>query len=125
MGRTKLKAKHLPLTSSKVAPAGNDSDPSPVQRKRGRPRKFPKEEPATEEHKVEAANTDHIQTSLFEAGKKRGRANKLDESAELSADKNGVANGGSIDEPAKPQAVKREGSRRKGEPRRAAGVDGK
>ncbi|KAJ7278081.1 hypothetical protein O6H91_10G042200 [Diphasiastrum complanatum] len=121
MGRTKLKEKKLPFASSKVVPAGNDTDSAPVQRKRGRPRKVPKEEPGTEEYKPDAVNNEKEQTSLFEEGKKRGRTKKTDESAE----KNGVANGGGSEEPAKPQAVKREGSRRKGEPRRAAGVAGK
>ncbi|KAL3702227.1 hypothetical protein R1sor_020249 [Riccia sorocarpa] len=135
MGRAKVLTKKLPIVSSKEVLESAVLNPVPVQRKRGRPRKvitteeLPVEEKKKNINKAAAAEDETTVSQLtsesVDAGKKRSkRPKKLGESADSTK---GLpdTNGGGLkfsDEPAKPQIVKREGSRRKSEPRRAAGA---
>ncbi|BBM98056.1 hypothetical protein MPTK1_1g10470 [Marchantia polymorpha subsp. ruderalis] len=119
MGRAKVLTKKLPVATPKEVLESTASNPVPVQRKRGRPRKVAKEELPVEEKKVEEETVQL--TESVDAGKKRKRPKKLGESTESGPETNGGAMK-FVEEPAKPQIVKREGSRRKSEPRRAAGA---
>ncbi|KAL2649771.1 hypothetical protein R1flu_017899 [Riccia fluitans] len=125
MGRAKVLTKKLPIAVAKEVLESAVLNPVPVQRKRGRPRKvITKEEllPAEEKNKgAEEETVSQLTTESVDAGKKRKRPKKLGESTDSGAETNGGALKFS-DEPAKPQIVRREGSRRKSEPRRAAGL---
>lgn len=128
MGRAKVVYKKVangrPAESKEVA-ASSASSPAPVPKKRGRPRKIPKEEvpvAVVEEKKPDVLSNDISQLSVSDSGKKRSRTMNGDDSSEVRTDKNDENKRDHSDEPIKPVITRRQGSRRKSEPRRAAGA---
>lgn len=124
MGRAKVVYKKFPAGSAetKKVAASSASSPAPIQKKRGRPRKIIKEELPSEDKKPDTLSNDISQQSASDTGKKRSRTKKVDESAELRTEKSEETSREHSDEPAKPTFTRRQGSRRKSEPRRAAGA---
>ena len=128
MGRAKVVYKKVtngrPAESKEIA-ASSASSPAPAPKKRGRPRKIPKEEvpaPVIEEKKPDVLSNDISQLSVSDSGKKRSRTMNGDDSSEVRIDKNDENKRELSDEPIKPVITRRQGSRRKSEPRRAAGA---
>lgn len=129
MGRGRGKGKKLTAVSSHEDPGSGGEDFIPAYRRRGRPQKGAKDELEDEEvEKMEeeedikpvTANKDSKAQAGTESGKKRKRHAQITESLDLAADKNGVPGRSTLDEPTKPIALIRNGSRRKSKPRRAA-----
>lgn len=109
--------KKLPVVAPKDAVESSESNHVPVQRKRGRPRKVVKEELPAEENKLEEAKP--LAVESLDTGKKRKRPKIFVEQIESGP----TSKGGLGEEEALNLKVgRREGSRRKSEPRRAAGA---
>eukprot|EP01018_Ginkgo_biloba_P033182 Gb_09559 [translate_table: standard] len=129
MGRGRGKGKKLTAVSSHDDPGSGAEDSIPAYRRRGRPQKGVKDEldeeeveKIEEEEEIKPMNMtkdNKIQTGT-ENGKKRKRHAQITDGLDLGAEKNGVGNRSSMDEPTKPNAFRRNGSRRKSKPRRAA-----
>lgn len=131
MGRAKVVYKKVangrPAESKDVVAASSASSPVPVPKKRGRPRKIPKEEvpvsvAVVEEKKPDVLSNDISQLSVSDSGKKRSRTMNGDDSSEVRTEKNDENKRDHSEEPIKPVITRRQGSRRKSEPRRAAGA---
>jgi hypothetical protein len=126
MGRAKVVYKKStagrPADSSREVAASSESSPAaPVPKKRGRPRKIIKEETPVEDKKPEVLSNDVSQQSVSDTGKKRGRSTMNGDDSSERTEKI-EENRDHSDEPVKPVITRRQGSRRKSEPRRAAGA---
>ncbi|CAM6105467.1 unnamed protein product [Calypogeia fissa] len=115
MGRAKVMTKKLPVAVAKDTVESIESNHVPVQRKRGRPRKVDKEEILAEK-KIEERKALPIESADLQ--KKRKKPKTALELTDSGAD----SKGGESEEELKPKVGKRESSRRKSEPRRAAGA---
>lgn len=108
--------KKLPLVASKDAVESSESTHVPVQRKRGRPRKVVKEELPAEENKPEETKTQLVES--LDSGKRKRPKISAEQTDSGPASKGGLTE----EESLKLKVGRREGSRRKSEPRRAAGA---
>lgn len=113
MGKTKKK---VPATVVTEASASNTGDDPPPKRKRGRPRKVTKEAVKPEE---QDAHVDSKKLKAFSEDATEGT--QTESSPAISEKTHGDVKASADFEPPKPKpAIRREGSRRKSEPRRAA-----
>lgn len=134
MGRGRGKGKKLTAVSKHEEPGsgGEDSIPPSAYRRRGRPlvQKGAKDEVDADEEDMENMIDEEEEdvkpakeNKGIENGKKRKRhvSQSTDShSIELGSEKNGISARSAMDEPKKPNALARNGSRRKSKPRRAA-----
>lgn len=107
--------KKLSVATSKDTVESIESNHVPLQRKRGRPRKIDKEQLLAEK---KAEDRKAQPTVSADVGKKRKNAQQVVELTDSGA----YSKGGDSEEELKPKVGRREGSRRKSEPRRAAGA---
>ncbi|KAJ7543675.1 hypothetical protein O6H91_09G047700 [Diphasiastrum complanatum] len=125
MELTKVKSKEPAAEQLKKAAVSSGDEAAPVRRKRGRPRKIVQVNLDATEKKNDAFQITHTEILSCDIGKIRSRFIQSDDSANSGFDSNGNSDRGGLEEPSNPKVVKREGSRRKSKPRRAAGVDGR
>ncbi|KAH9301688.1 hypothetical protein KI387_013271, partial [Taxus chinensis] len=132
MGRGRGKGKKLLSVSKHEDPGSGGEDSIPAYRRRGRPlaQKGTKDDVDGDEEEMEnmiAEGEEDLKPAKEHKGTENGKKRKRHVSqstdshtTELVADKNGISARSVVDEPTKPNALARNGSRRKSKPRRAA-----
>lgn len=109
--------------SKEVAPSTAPSL-APIRKKRGRPRKVIKEEILTEDKKKGDALSNEVSQKnlVLDSGNKCSRSKAVEGPTDTRVDVNDKESMDHLDEPAAtPILTRRQGSRRKSAPRRAAG----
>ncbi|KAK3408628.1 hypothetical protein EUGRSUZ_J00835 [Eucalyptus grandis] len=130
MGRGRGKGKRS-ASSSHEDPGSGEEEKIPAQKRRGRPQKLFKDEVDEDDvKKVDGEDGENGKDSIVskgttspvaaENGKKRRRTSLSKEKSDITKEENGVGARSNVEDSAKSNGFRHNGSRRKSKPRRAA-----
>ncbi|PIN18968.1 hypothetical protein CDL12_08371 [Handroanthus impetiginosus] len=119
MGRGRTKGRKVSTTNEDDTGSGEE-ERIPVQKRRGRPQKSPKDEIDEDEvQKMEEEDSEDA-TKTVQNEKKRRRNAHVKEKVDLATDQDGNGARSSAEESSKSNGFRQNGNRRKSTPRRAA-----